>query len=147
MKNAKSVFRALEKRLEQARWFGDDWHIYNRGEYLQLYKAGWHNHNQGGVHFETYIEAREIRQKAFPICVHAEEDCPSQERFLQELLALEGDRIRSWKGYKTVGTGYTLCVRTLPVRFKNLDQRLFEEFSRLRKLEAGIQEALNRVSE
>ena len=48
------------------------------------------NHNQGGIHFETYIEAREIKQKEFPICVHAEEDCPSQERFIQELLALEG---------------------------------------------------------
>ena len=92
----------------------------------------------GGIHFETYIEAREIKQKEFPICVHAEEDCPSQERFIQELLALEGDRIRSWKGYRTVGKGYTICVRKMPLNFKNLEQRLFEEFARLRKLEAGI---------
>ena len=146
MKNSKSVFRSLEKRLAQASWFNDDWNIYNRGEYVQLYKDDWHNHNQGGVHFETYIEAREMKMKEFPICVHAEEDCPSQEQFIQELLAIEGDRIRSWKGYKTVGTGYTICVRTLPLNFKNLDQRLFEEFSRLRKLEAGIEEALRRVS-
>ena len=146
MKNSKTVFRNLEKRLMQSSWFKDDWYIYNRGEYLQLYKDGWHNHNQGGIHFETYIEAREIKQKEFPICVHAEEDCPSQERFIQELLAIEGDRIRSWKGYKAVGSGYTICMRTMPLNFKNLDQRLFEEFSRLRKLEAGIQEALNRVS-
>ena len=146
MKNSKSVFRSLEKRLAQSSWFNDDWNIYNRGEYVQLYKDDWHNHNQGGVHFETYIEAREMKMKEFPICVHAEEDCPSQEQFIQELLAIEGDRIRSWKGYKTVGTGYTICVRTLPLNFKNLDQRLFEEFSRLRKLEAGIEEALRRVS-
>ncbi len=147
MKNAKNVFRSLEKRLMQSRWFGDDWNIYNRGEYLQLYKDSWFNDNQGGVHFETYIEARELRQKSFPICVHAEEDCPSQQRFIQELLALEGDRIRSWKGYKTVGTGYTVCMRTLPLNFKNLDQRIFEELSRLRKLESGIQEALRRVTQ
>ena len=146
MKNSKSVFRSLEKRLEQSSWFNDDWYIYNRGEYLQLYKDGWHNHNQGGIHFETYIEAREIKQKEFPICVHAEEDCPSQEQFIQELMAIEGDRIRSWKGYKAVGSGYTICMRTFPLNFKNLDQRLFEEFSRLRKLEAGIDEALRRVS-
>ena len=76
MKNIKGVFRNLERLLSNAKWFGDDWHIYNRGEYLQLYKGSWHNDNQGGVHFETFIEAREIRQKAFPICVHAEEDCP-----------------------------------------------------------------------
>jgi len=146
MKNSKTVFRNLEKRLRQASWFRDDWIIYNRGEYLQLYKDGWYNENQGGVHFETYIEAREIRQKEFPICVHAEEDCPSQARFIQELLALEGDRISGWKGYKTVGTGYTICVRKMPLNFKKLDQRIFEELSRLRKLESGIQEALNRVT-
>ena len=145
MKNIKGVFRILEKKLTNANWFGDDWHIYNRGEYLQLYKGSWHNHAQGGVHFETFIEAREIRQKAFPICVHAEEDCPEQQRFIQELMALEGDRIRGWKGYKAVGSGYTICERKLPLNFRNLEARLFEEFSRLRKLEAGIEEALSRV--
>ncbi len=147
MKNSKTVFRNLEKRLESSSWFTDDWYIYNRGEYLQLYKDDWYNHNQGGVHFETFIEAREMKRKEFPICVHAEEDCPSQERFIQELLDLEGDRIRSWKGYKTGGSGCTICMRTMPLNFKNLDQRLFEEFSRLRKLEASIDEALRRVTE
>jgi len=147
MKNIKSVFRNLEEKLMDSSAFGDDWNIYNRGEYLQLYKDSWYNHNQGGVHFETYIEAREIQQKEFSIWVHAEEDCPSQERFIQELLALEGDRIRSWQGYKIVGSGYTICGRTLPLNFKNLEHRIFEEFSRLRKLESGIEEALNRVSE
>ena len=145
MKKIKGVFRNLESMLTSARWYADGWQIYNRGEYLQLYKEGWHNHNQGGVHFETFIEAREIRQKAFPICVHAEEDCPSQARFIQELLALEGERISGWKGYKALGKGYTICERRLPLNFKNLEQRLFEEFSRLRKLEAGIDEALSRV--
>ena len=147
MKNSKAIFRSLEKKLMKTSWFAADWNIYNRGEYLQLYKDGWHNHNQGGIHFETYIEAREIRQKEFPICVHAEQDCPSQERFIQELLAIEGDRIKSWKGYKTVGKGYTICIRKLPLTSKNLDQRIFEELSRLRKLEAGIEEALRRVTQ
>ena len=146
MKNAKGVFRSLEKQLMRARWFDEDWHIYNRGEYLQLYKDSWHNHNQGGIHFETYIESREIRQKEFPVCLHAEGDCPSQERFIQELLALEGARIKSWKGYKTVGKGFTVCFRMLPLNSKNLDQRIFQEFVRLRKLEAGIEEALRRVT-
>ena len=40
--------------------------IYNRGDYLQLYKMNWHNNSQGGVHFET-IEAAQIKQKKFPI--------------------------------------------------------------------------------
>ena len=146
MKNAKGIFRNLEKRLMQASWFQDGWNIYNRGEYLQLYKDDWYNHNQGGIHFETYIESREIRQKEFPICLHAEEDCPAQQMFIQELLALEGDRIKKWKGYKIVGKGYSVCLRKLPIKSKNLDQRIFQELSRLRQLESGIQEALSRVT-
>ena len=147
MKNSKGIFRNLEHLLMKSSWFTDDWNIYNRGEYLQLYKDGWYNHNQGGVHFETYIEAREIRNKEFPICVHAEEDCPSQQRFIEELLSLEGSRIKSWKGYKTVGKGYTICLRTLPIKSKNLEQRIFQELTRLRQLEDGIDEALRRVTQ
>ena len=147
MKNVKGVFKNLENRLMNSNWFNDDWVIYNRGEYMQVYKENWYNHNQGGVHFETFIEARELKQKEFPICVQAEEDCPSQQRFIEELLALEGDRINGWKGYKAVGSGYTICMRTMPLNFKNLDHRLYEEFARLRKLEAGIDEALRRVSQ
>ena len=147
MKNIKGVFKNLEKKLTQSSWYEDGWNIYNRGVYLQLYKDSWHNYNQGGVHFETFIETNEIRKKAFPICLHAEEDCPSQSRFIEEFLALEGDRISSWKGYKTVGTGYTICIRTMPLNFKNLGQRLYEEFCRLRKLEAGIQQALHLVEQ
>ena len=67
MKNIKGVFRNFEKKLTQASWFDDEWCIYNRGEYLQLYKDSWHNHNQGGVHFETFIEANEIRKKEFHV--------------------------------------------------------------------------------
>ena len=146
MKNSKGIFRELEKRLIQSSWFKDGWNIYNRGEYLHLYKDNWYNHNQGGIHFETYIEAREIRQKEFPICFHAESDCPSQERFIKELIAIEGDRIKGWKGYKLIGKGYTICERKLPIKSKNLDQRIFQELSRLRQLESGIEEALERVT-
>ena len=35
----------------------------------------------------------------------------------------EGGRISSWKGYKAVGEGYTICERRLPLNFKNLEQR------------------------
>jgi hypothetical protein len=76
MKDLKIIFRNLQSKLEQSSWFADGWEIYNRGVYLQLYKDTWYNDSQGGVHFETYIEAPQLRQKAFPICMHAEEDCP-----------------------------------------------------------------------
>lgn len=142
MKEIKNIFRNLEKQLRQAKWFDDDWDIYNRGEYLQLYKSDWHNHNQGGIHFETYIEAPQIKQKAFPIGMHAEEDCPFQPEFIQKFLEIEGKRIKSWKGYQAVGKSYSICQRTLPLNFKNLEQRLFEEFNRLRQLEASVEQAL-----
>lgn len=142
MKDIKNIFRNLESMLRQSRWFEDDWEIYNRGAYLQLYKSDWYNHNQGGVHFETYIEAPQIKKKAFPICMHAEEDCPDQAAFIKKFLEIEGNRIRSWKGYQTIGTGYGICERTLPLNFKNLEQRLFDEFCHLRQLETGVEQAL-----
>ena len=142
MKNIKNIFRNLEKKLEQSKWFGDDWEIYNRGVYLQLYKVNWYNENQGGIHFETYIEAPQIKQKSFPICMHAEEDCPSQPVFIQKILDMERDRIKSWKGYQASGKGYVICQRTLPLNLKNLEQRLFEEFNRLRQLEASVEKVL-----
>ncbi|MGL1886663.1 MAG: hypothetical protein OCD76_09125 [Reichenbachiella sp.] len=146
MKDIKNVFRNLEKQLRQTSWFKDGWDIYNRGEYMHLYKENWHNQNQGGIHFETYIEAREIKQKSFPVCVHAENDCPSQETFIQEFVALERDRIKGWKGYQ-IGEGYNICKKTLPLNFKNLEQRIFEEFNRLRQLEHGIDKALSLVED
>ena len=142
MKNIKNIFRNLEKKLEQSKWFGDDWEIYNRGVYLQLYKVNWYNENQGGIHFETYIEAPQIKQKSFPVCMHAEEDCPSQPVFIQKILDMEGDRIKSWKGYQASGKGYVICQRALSLNLKNLEQRLFEEFNRLRQLEASVEKIL-----
>ncbi|MCM5506999.1 MULTISPECIES: hypothetical protein [unclassified Vibrio] len=145
MKDVKGVFRNLEKMLQQASWFDDGWGIYNRGNYLQLYKENWFNHNQGGVHFETFIEAPQIKQKQFPVCVHAEEDCPSQSEFIRQLKELEGEQIQGWKGYKALDNSYGICQRTLPLNFKNLEQRLFEEFNRLRMLEASIEKVLQRL--
>ena len=74
--------------------------------------------------------------------MHAEDDCPSQQLFMQKFLEIEGDRIRQWKGYRTVGKGYTICQRSMPLNYKNLEQRLFEELNQLRKLESGVELAL-----
>ena len=142
MKDVRGVFRNLEKEMKQSKWFDNGWEIFNRGDYFQLYKTNWHNDSQGGVHFETYIETPQIRQKSFPIHMHAEEDCPSQQEFIRKFLAIEGERIASWKGYETIGTGYSICTRTLPLNFKNLEQRLMEEFGKLRKLESTVDQVL-----
>jgi hypothetical protein len=100
MKDIKNIFRRLEKVLKASKWFDDDWEIYNRGPYLQLYKTTWHNHNYGGIHFETSIEAAQVEDKAFSIAMHAEEDCPSQLKFVERFLRLERERIKDWKTHQ-----------------------------------------------
>ena len=146
MKDIKNIFRNVEKRLRASRWFEDEWEIYNRGNCLQLAKSNWCNGNQGGVHFETYIEAPQIKKKAFPVCMHAEEDCPSQARFIDDFLQLEQERIRSWKGYQVVGDGFSICQRELPLNFKNLEDRLLEELNRLRQLESSVDKVLESLT-
>lgn len=39
-------------------------------------------------------------------------------------------------------TSYGVCQRTLPLNFKSLEQRIFEEFNRLRTLESSIERIL-----
>ena len=143
MKEIKTKFKRLEKKISGARWFSEDWEIYNRGPYLQLYKSNWFNGSQGGIHFETYIEGPQLKNKSFPVCLHAEEDCPSQSVFIEELLKLEGDRIRSWKGYTVVGQGYSICQKSLPLNFKNIEDKIFDELNRLRQLEESIEAVLS----
>ena len=145
MKNIKSIFRNVENQITKSSWFDDNWEIYNRGDYFQLYKSNWHNENQGGIHFETYIETSQIKEKMFPILMHAEEDCPAQQEFIQSFLDREGDRIRGWKGYQVVGSGYSICKRKMPLNVKNLEQRIVEELNRLRKLENSVDEILNTI--
>ena len=146
MKDIKNIFRNVEKRLRASRWFEDEWEIHNRGTYLQLAKSNWYNGSQGGVHFETYIEAPQVKKKAFPVCMHAEEDCPSQAKFIDDFLQLEQARIRSWKGYQVIGDGYSICQRELPLNFKNLEERLLEELNRLRQLESSVDKVLQSLA-
>ena len=74
--------------------------------------------------------------------MHAEEDCPSQARFIDDFLQLEQERISSWKGYQVVGEGFSICQRELPLNFKNLEERLLEELNRLRQLETSVDRVL-----
>ncbi len=69
----------------------------------------------------------------------------AQAEFIRQFKALEKDRIESWRGYKTQDNSYGICQRTLPLNFKNLEQRLFEEFNRLRSLEASVEKVLDRL--
>lgn len=145
MKDIKAVFRNLEKKLKHSSWFDDNWEIYNRGPYLQLYKTQWYNQSQSGIHFETFIESPQIKQKSFPICMHAEEDCPNQSEFIRQFLALESERIQCWKGYQVIGQGSSILQKNMPLNFKNIEQRIFEEMNKLRHFESSIDQVLKNL--
>jgi hypothetical protein len=145
MKDLKSIFSELENKIKKSSWFSYDWNIYNRGVYLQLSKNNWYNENQGGIHFETYIELPQIRTKLVPIHFHAETDCPYQSEFIKYFLDIEATRIAGWKGYKVIGKKYNICERMLPLNFKNLADRMYEEMNRLRQLEPTIDEIINQL--
>ena len=142
MKDIRNIFRRLEKLLKEAKWFDDEWEIYNRGPYLQLYKSNWYNHNQGGIHFETSIEAPQLKSKSFPIAMHAEEDCPSRQSFLERFLLLERERIARWNTYQIQTSENTVVQRILPLNYKNLEQRIYGELNQLRQLADGIDQTL-----
>ena len=46
---------------------------------------------------------------------------------------------------KMLDNSYGICQRTLPLNFKNLEQRLYEEFNRLRVLEESVEHILNKL--
>ncbi len=147
MKDLKPLFRELEDRLRQSKWFSDEWQIYNRGVYLHLYKDGWFNENQGGIHFETYVEAPQIRDRTVPIHFHVEEDFPAQEEFISRLLEQTHDQLCTWKGYEIVGRGYTVCQRTLPLDTRTFVMRVLEELNRLRTLAPTIDATIAEVTQ
>lgn len=109
MKDIKPIFRNLEKMLRQSSWFDDGWEIYNRGAYMQLYKENWHNEAQGGIHFETYIEAREIKKKnSLFVCM--------QKRIVRRNLSLSKNFWRSKVTESRVGKAIEpLVVATISV--------------------------------
>ena len=74
--------------------------------------------------------------------MHAEEDCPSQALFIERFLALESERIQGWKGYQMGTNEYSLCQKIIPLNFKNLEQRLYEELCQLRQLESSVDKVL-----
>ena len=144
MKDVKKVFKNLEEILRSSSWFNDGWEIYNRGPYLQLYREDWFNQNQGGVHFETFIEANQVRDKVF------------QSPCMQKRIALPKNDLcnnsSNWKVDESAAgkatkrsVKATLFVSDAYLNFKNLEQRILEEFNRLRKLEASVAATFGRL--
>ena len=62
--------------------------------------------------------------------------------FVHQFLELEKERISAWGGYSVDDQGYTILKKTLTLNFKNLENRIFGEFSQLRLLAESIDETL-----
>ncbi|MBI4179869.1 hypothetical protein HY522_10665 [bacterium] len=145
MKDYKSVFKELENNLMSLKWWTESWTIYNRGVYMQVAKENWFNDNQGGIHFETYVEKNELAEKLVPIHMHVEDEFPKQDEFVRLFTERARPQIEKWKGYKVYGTGYLICQRKLPLDPKSLSSRLIEEYSRLRDLEPLIDKTIEDI--
>ena len=141
MKDIRNIFRRLEKLLKEAKWFDDEWEIYNRGPYLQLYKSNWYNHNQGGIHFETSIEAPQLKSKSFDRDARRGELPVTAEFFLERFLLLERDRIARWNTYQ-IQTSENTVVSEYCLLITNLEQRIYGELNQLRQLADGIDQTL-----
>ena len=70
------------------------------------------------------LRSHKSNRKTFPLCMH-ENDCPSQSIFISKFLELGGDRIKAWKGHETVGQGYSIFQRTLPLNYKKVRSATF----------------------
>jgi len=145
VRDFKPVFKEIERSLERQKWFSSDWRIYNRGVYMQVYKNNWFNDDQGGIHFETYVEKDELAEKQVPIHMHVESDFPKDEEFVRLFTGLARPVIEGWKGYKVQGTGYMICQRKLPLDPQSLQSRLVEEFGRLQELAPMIDRTISDV--
>lgn len=145
MKDFKSVFKDIEKSLMNQKWFDENWTIYNRGVYLQVAKENWFNDDQGGIHFETYVEKYELESKIVPIHMHVEDDFPKAPEFISLFTDRARDLIGGWKGYKVYGTGYLVCQRKLPLDPSSLSSKLLEEFGRLQQLSPLIDQTIQDV--
>lgn len=145
MKDFKSVFKELEKNLAKQKWFDGNWSIYNRGVYMQVYKENWFNDDQGGIHFETYVEKYELESKIVPIHMHVEDDFPEAQKFIPLFVERARDTISGWKGYKVSGAGYLICQRKLPLDPGSLASQLLEEFGRLQQLAPVIDQTIEDV--
>ena len=142
MKDVQKIFRNVDNQLRQASWFGEDWRTFNRRPYIQLYKSNWFNENNSGIHFETFIDTPQPKNKAFPVLIHTVEDCMHRAEFVHQFLELEKERIKAWGGYSFHDQGYTIFKKTLTLNFKNLENRIFGEFSQLWLLAESIDETL-----
>ena len=74
--------------------------------------------------------------------MHAEEDCPSRQSFLERFLLLERDRISRWNTYQIQASENTIVQRVLPLNYKNLEQRIYGELNQLRQLADGVDQTL-----
>ena len=69
---------------------------------MQLYKSNWFNENNSGIHFETFIETPQLKNKAFPVLMHAEEDCMHRAEFVHRLLDLEKEALKPGGGIRSM---------------------------------------------
>ncbi len=85
------LFDDLVKEIKKAPWFTADFVLTRNGNYIHVAKKNWYDEKGNGVHFETYIEDRDVETEEFPIFLHAENDVPKRDAFVQDVVIAMGD--------------------------------------------------------
>ena len=65
-----------------------------------------------------------------------------QAELVHQFLELQRKRIKAWGGYSFHDQGYSILKKTLILNFKNLENKIFGEFSQLRLLAESIDKTL-----
>lgn len=145
------LFKKLERALTSQPWFSDGWIIYtghfSEGIFLQLYKAEWHNHNQRGIHLETWVSIDGVRNGSVPVVLHVEREAPYRKG-LNHLLVERGTGLMtSWPGYSVSCTNVMeRFIHRFPLSRNTLVKRLTEEFTRVQEIGDVIDGVLAELS-
>lgn len=141
------LFKKLERQLVCQPWFADGWIFYtghfNEGIFLQLYKTGWHNYNQRGIHLETWISLDGVRNRSVPVVLHIEREAPHRKEFNRLLTERGISLMTSWPGYSVSRTNtMERFIHRFPLSRNTLVKQLTEEFSRVQEIGTIIDSVL-----
>lgn len=146
------LFKKLERAITGRPWFSDGWIIYtghfSEGIFLQLYKAGWHNHNQRGIHLETWVSIDGVRNRSVPVVLHIERETPHREEVNRLLVERGTGLMTSWPGYSVSRSNVMeRFIHRIPLSRNTLVRQLTTEFNRVQEIGAIIDEAFAEISE
>lgn len=116
-----------------------------------MFKVGWFNQNQKGIHFEVYIGDREMERQKTHLVMHVlhSDTFPGtdlqRDAFIRPFLATSHGIWKRWKGYRVSET--TMTVLSSEVRFtdETLVDVLFHRFTQIQELGTIVDDVIEKA--